>query len=692
MKTPDQARWAARAPWPSWPPRAAPAAPPPRRAGPGATHAACDRGARPRPGPVDWPSSGELTLWHSYGSGGGETGAFDQVLARRPGAEPGADDQRRRAAVQRHLQQVADGRAGRRGDPRPVHRPERQPVQPVRRRRPRRRDRAARREARRLLAGRGRRLAGRRQVLHGPRVPQGRGHVVRQDRRSRPPRPPPTSSSPASRTARSSSASTRTPTTCSASAARSAASSWTPPASASPTRAASPMRSSTSPTSRQPAPSSTRTATPSSRTSRPASSNAVIDGPWQTADFTAAFATLGHELAVAPIPAGPSGAKANPFTGTDGWYINPNSPNVDLAVAVRADHGQHDLGADLRRLRRPRPRGARRHHRRPDRPGLRRRGGRRASRARSRASSTTTGAPSATRSTRSSTRARIPPTTITDACKPMNDASGLVAFAIERPGAPSQGAPGLFFARPGFRHLPRVRRTRILRTTSRARCRRGEPSAMATTAMAPPRDAPGGRSSGAPSQPYLYLLPAFIVMGIITFYPLIFQVWMSFTDFGPKNFRVNNPIAPTFVGLDNYYRIATSKLQIPNFEFLRLVFFNLWWAFSNVVIHVILGVLVAVLLNTKGLMFRGFYRALFILPGGHPAAHRGDGLAEHVRHGRRRRELPASRASAASSACRPTRPASTSTGCARRTTRSRSSRCRWPTSRCSSRTPGSAGR
>lgn len=61
--------------------------------------------------------------------------------------------------------------------------------------------------------------------------------------------------------------------------------------------------------------------------------SAVVDGPWQTADFTAAFATLGHELAVAPIPAGPSGGKANPFTGTDGWYINPNSPDIDLAVA-----------------------------------------------------------------------------------------------------------------------------------------------------------------------------------------------------------------------------------------------------------------------------------------------------------------------------------------------------------------------
>jgi arabinogalactan oligomer/maltooligosaccharide transport system substrate-binding protein len=60
--------------------------------------------------------------------------------------------------------------------------------------------------------------------------------------------------------------------------------------------------------------------------------NAIIDGPWQTADFRTA---LGDNLAVAPIPAGPSG-KANPFTGTDGWYINPNleAEQAQLAVNV----------------------------------------------------------------------------------------------------------------------------------------------------------------------------------------------------------------------------------------------------------------------------------------------------------------------------------------------------------------------
>ena len=61
--------------------------------------------------------------------------------------------------------------------------------------------------------------------------------------------------------------------------------------------------------------------------------NAIIDGPWQTADFRAAYETLGHDLAVAPIPDGPEGP-ANPFTGTDGWYINPNLDEEQAALAV----------------------------------------------------------------------------------------------------------------------------------------------------------------------------------------------------------------------------------------------------------------------------------------------------------------------------------------------------------------------
>ena len=59
--------------------------------------------------------------------------------------------------------------------------------------------------------------------------------------------------------------------------------------------------------------------------------NVTVDGPWQTADFTK---SLGDNAAVAPMPAGPSGSAASPLTGTDGWYLNPNSANLDLATAL----------------------------------------------------------------------------------------------------------------------------------------------------------------------------------------------------------------------------------------------------------------------------------------------------------------------------------------------------------------------
>lgn len=117
---------------------------------------------------------------------------------------------------------------------------------------------------------------------------------------------------------------------------------------------------------------------------------------------------------------------------------------------------------------------------------------------------------------------------------------------------------------------------------------------------------------------YAYLLPAFIVMGIITFYPLIYQVWMSFTDYNVQNLRTTGPnvVLPEPVGLDNYIDIFGGDLstKLPNFNFWKLLAFNLFWTFSNVVLHVIIGVLIAVILNTEGLWFKGIYRALYVLP------------------------------------------------------------------------------
>jgi arabinogalactan oligomer/maltooligosaccharide transport system permease protein len=111
---------------------------------------------------------------------------------------------------------------------------------------------------------------------------------------------------------------------------------------------------------------------------------------------------------------------------------------------------------------------------------------------------------------------------------------------------------------------------------------------------------------------YLFLLPALIVMAIITFYPLIFQIYIAFTDFQLKNLSGVRPA--NVVGFQNFTRILDNNIVIPNFDFLRVLTFNLFWAFTNVVAHVVIGVIIALVLNVEGLRFKRIWRAVYILP------------------------------------------------------------------------------
>lgn len=58
--------------------------------------------------------------------------------------------------------------------------------------------------------------------------------------------------------------------------------------------------------------------------------NVIIDGPWASGGYKE---KLGDKLAVTALPSGPAGP-SQPMTGTDGWFINPNSQNQELAAAV----------------------------------------------------------------------------------------------------------------------------------------------------------------------------------------------------------------------------------------------------------------------------------------------------------------------------------------------------------------------
>jgi arabinogalactan oligomer/maltooligosaccharide transport system permease protein len=131
---------------------------------------------------------------------------------------------------------------------------------------------------------------------------------------------------------------------------------------------------------------------------------------------------------------------------------------------------------------------------------------------------------------------------------------------------------------------------------------------------------------------YLYILPAAVVMLVMTAFPLLFQLWMSLTNYSNLNLRTPSLLgqmvgtfapalqkdfnSPAFVGIDNYLSILTNQLGqvLSQFDFWRILLFNLVWTISNVAFHVSIGVAVAVLLNTNGLWFKPLYRALYVLP------------------------------------------------------------------------------
>ena len=243
--------------------------------------------------------------------------------------------------------------------------------------------------------------------------------------------------------------------------------------------------------------------------------NAVIDGPWQTADFVKA---LGDNLAVAPIPAGAAGP-ANPLTGTDGWYINPNSKSLDLAVEFALRMVATSQRADHDDRRRPHPGGPGRDHHSPIVQGF--------------ADAAAAGLPRPQRAEFNNywgafgdalnqvlDKGEDPHGRHRDRVQDHERGERQVAFASthDRRGRRC-GAPGLVPGPCSAVERSPIRGRYAGHTQVPGRLQEEELPGMATAvAVLPPRQKP--RSWRQTAGPYLYLLPAFIVMAIITFYPL----------------------------------------------------------------------------------------------------------------------------------------------------------------------------
>jgi len=106
------------------------------------------------------------------------------------------------------------------------------------------------------------------------------------------------------------------------------------------------------------------------------------------------------------------------------------------------------------------------------------------------------------------------------------------------------------------------------------------------------------------SQPYLYLLPTIIVMFILLIIPIGMVIRYSFFD----NVIINKN--PVLIGLDNYFKVITNK------TFFVATRNTLFFVGVSIVAHLILGMMFAMVLNTKYLASRtkSIFRVIYVLP------------------------------------------------------------------------------
>ena len=101
--------------------------------------------------------------------------------------------------------------------------------------------------------------------------------------------------------------------------------------------------------------------------------------------------------------------------------------------------------------------------------------------------------------------------------------------------------------------------------------------------------------------PYLFLLPAFVVLLVFFFIPFFQTIYFSFLDYG------KNIYSPVFVGLDNYIQLFHSAI------FYKVMFNTFLYLFIAVPILAIVPLFIAILINQK-LRFLTFYKILIYLP------------------------------------------------------------------------------
>lgn len=144
-------------------------------------------------------------------------------------------------------------------------------------------------------------------------------------------------------------------------------------------------------------------------------------------------------------------------------------------------------------------------------------------------------------------------------------------------------------------------------------------------------------------QAYLYIMPAMLGMLVLVFFPFLYGIGLSFTK--QNLYNVNEGFVENWHGVQNYVEIlgdfnifsveqkaeeaalgeegiteedaaaeGETKVVINYGNFYWTLFITIMWTVCNVAIGVTVGLMLALMLNTKGLQGKVIYRGLLILP------------------------------------------------------------------------------
>ena len=109
----------------------------------------------------------------------------------------------------------------------------------------------------------------------------------------------------------------------------------------------------------------------------------------------------------------------------------------------------------------------------------------------------------------------------------------------------------------------------------------------------------------------LLFLPTLAVV-IFTILPLLFMILLAFTNYDRFHMPPGNLF--TWVGIENFRAIlGLGGNALLAYTFKNILVWTLIWAFFATITNYVLGMLLAILINRRGIRFKKFFRTVFVM-------------------------------------------------------------------------------